>query len=141
MVDPQTTLGEQLLDLAIGERKAQVPADREQDHLRLKLAPLEQSGNRWGEEHRPSLSVKPPNLQHFREEREVFARLDAERLRLLRVHGDRAELDEVVRVAPTPCRAAAASPVAHLVSISISISAELSQLWISTQTTISLERT
>src|SRR5208283_1030712 len=56
MVDPQTTLGEQLLDLAIGERKAQVPADREQDHLRLKLAPLEQSGNRWGEEHRPSLS-------------------------------------------------------------------------------------
>jgi hypothetical protein len=41
MVDPQTTLGEQLLDLAIGERKAQVPADREQDHLWLKLAPLE----------------------------------------------------------------------------------------------------
>jgi hypothetical protein len=32
--------------------KSQVPADREQDHLRLKLAPLEQSGNRWGEEHR-----------------------------------------------------------------------------------------
>ena len=62
MVDPQTTLGEQLLDLAIGERKAQVPADREQDHLRLKLAPLEQSGNRWGEEHRPSLSGQTSKL-------------------------------------------------------------------------------
>jgi hypothetical protein len=62
MVDPQTTLGEQLLDLAIGERKAQVPADREQDHLRLKLAPLEQSGNRWGEEHRPNLSGQTPKL-------------------------------------------------------------------------------
>src|SRR5208337_2994279 len=44
------------------ERKAQVPADREQDHLRLKLAPLEQSGNRWGEEHRPSLSGQTSKL-------------------------------------------------------------------------------
>jgi hypothetical protein len=41
MVNPQTTLGEQLLNLAIGELKAQVPANREQDYLRLKLAPLE----------------------------------------------------------------------------------------------------
>src|SRR5208283_1991000 len=62
MVDPQTTLGEQLLDLAIGERKAQVPADRKQDHLRFKLSPLEQSGNRWGEEHRPSLSGQTSKL-------------------------------------------------------------------------------
>ena len=31
-----------------------------------------------------------------REQREVFARLKAKRLRLLRVHGERAELDEVV---------------------------------------------
>src|ERR1700758_5309290 len=54
MVDPQTTLGEQFLDLAIGEREAQVPADREQDHFRVKLAPLEQSGNRWDTEH-PSI--------------------------------------------------------------------------------------
>jgi hypothetical protein len=28
MVDPQTTLGEQLLDLAIGQRKAQAPEGR-----------------------------------------------------------------------------------------------------------------
>src|SRR5208282_6224593 len=62
MVDPQTTLGEQLRDLSIGERKTQVPADREQDHLRLKLAPPEQSGNRWGEEHRPSLSGQTSKL-------------------------------------------------------------------------------
>jgi hypothetical protein len=61
MVNPQTTLGKQLLDLAIGERKAQVPADREQDHLRLKLAPLElqhfQLLNR--------LATGGPNNQYF----------------------------------------------------------------------------
>ena len=32
------------------------------DHLRLKLAPLEQSGNRWGEEHQPSLSGQTSKL-------------------------------------------------------------------------------
>jgi hypothetical protein len=37
MVDPQPTLGEQLLDLVVGKREAQVPADRQQDHLRFKL--------------------------------------------------------------------------------------------------------
>ena len=52
MVDPQTTLGEQLLDLA------QVLADREQDHRRLKLAPLEQSGNRWDTEHPSILAAR-----------------------------------------------------------------------------------
>ncbi len=35
---------------------------QEQDNLRLKLAPLEQSGNRWGEEHRPSLSGQASKL-------------------------------------------------------------------------------
>src|ERR1700757_1217698 len=65
MVDPQTTLGEQLLDLAIAERKAQVPADREQDHLRLKLAPLEQSGNRWDTEH-PSILAASLSGQAFK---------------------------------------------------------------------------
>jgi len=39
MVDPQTTLEGQFLDLAIGEREGQVPADREQDHFRLILTP------------------------------------------------------------------------------------------------------
>jgi hypothetical protein len=62
MVDPQTTPGEQLLDLAIGERKAKVPADREQDHLRLKLAPLEQSGNRWARSIGPALSGQTSKL-------------------------------------------------------------------------------
>jgi hypothetical protein len=41
VIGVQTTLGEQLLDIAVGKWKAQVLADREQDHLRLKLAPLE----------------------------------------------------------------------------------------------------
>jgi hypothetical protein len=47
-------LGEQLLHVTVGKREAQVPADRKQDHLRFKLAPLEQSGNRWDTEHRAS---------------------------------------------------------------------------------------
>ena len=37
MVGVQAPLGEQLLDLAIGERKAQVPADREQELLKHPL--------------------------------------------------------------------------------------------------------
>jgi hypothetical protein len=61
MVNPQTTLCEQLLDLAIGERKAQVPADRQQDDLRLKLTPFElqhfQLLNR--------LATGGPNNQYF----------------------------------------------------------------------------
>src|SRR5208283_3914187 len=43
-------LGEQLLHVTVGKREAQVPADRKQDHLRFKLAPLEQPGNRWNTE-------------------------------------------------------------------------------------------
>jgi hypothetical protein len=41
MVGAQTTLDEQLLHITIGKRKAQIQADRKQDHLRFKLAPLE----------------------------------------------------------------------------------------------------
>jgi hypothetical protein len=37
----QAPLGEQLLHVTVGKREAQVPADRKQDHLRLKLPPLE----------------------------------------------------------------------------------------------------
>ena len=50
VVGAQAPLGEQLLHITIGKRKAQIPADRKQDHLRFKLAPLEQSGNRWDTE-------------------------------------------------------------------------------------------
>jgi hypothetical protein len=38
--------------------RAVVPADREQDHLRFKLAPLEQSGNRWDTEHPSILAAR-----------------------------------------------------------------------------------
>src|ERR1700757_5341964 len=51
-------LGEQLLHVTVGKREAQVPADREQDHLRFKLAPLEQSGNRWDTEHPSILAAR-----------------------------------------------------------------------------------
>ena len=54
MIGVQAPLGEQLLHVSVGKGEAQVPADRKQDDLRFKLAPLEQSGNRWDTEH-PSI--------------------------------------------------------------------------------------
>jgi hypothetical protein len=48
----QAPLGEQLLHVTVGKREAQVPADRKQNYLRFKLAPLEQTG--LDEEH-PSI--------------------------------------------------------------------------------------
>jgi hypothetical protein len=47
VIGVQAPLGEQLLHVTVGKRETQVPADRKQDHLGFKLAPLEQSGNRW----------------------------------------------------------------------------------------------
>ena len=41
VIGAQVSFGEQLLDVPLGKREAQVPADRKQDHLRFKLAPLE----------------------------------------------------------------------------------------------------
>jgi hypothetical protein len=41
VIGVQTSLGKQLLHVTVGKREAQVPADRKQDHLRLKLPPLE----------------------------------------------------------------------------------------------------
>jgi len=60
MVDPQTTLGEQLLDLAIGERKAQVPADREPEVILLPSpSPADgrriTSGSKWRHVNKPEI--------------------------------------------------------------------------------------
>src|SRR5208282_518919 len=57
VIGVQAALGEQLFHLTVGKREAQVPADRKQDDLRFKLAPLEQSGNRWDTEHPSILSA------------------------------------------------------------------------------------
>src|SRR5208337_2517676 len=51
VVDQKSALGKEFLHIAVGKGEAQVPADRKQDDLRFKLAPLEQSGNRWDTEH------------------------------------------------------------------------------------------
>src|SRR5271166_5027005 len=58
VIGVQAPLGEQLLHVTVGKRETQVPADREQDHLRFKLAPLEQSGNRWDTEHPSILAAR-----------------------------------------------------------------------------------
>src|SRR5208282_5035122 len=58
VIGVQAPLGEQLLHITVGKREAQVPADRKQDHLRSKLAPLEQSGNRWDTEHPSILAAR-----------------------------------------------------------------------------------
>jgi hypothetical protein len=45
VIGAQAPLGEQLLDVAVGKREAQIPADRQENDLRFKLAPLEQTGD------------------------------------------------------------------------------------------------
>jgi hypothetical protein len=58
----QAPLGQQLLHITIGKRKAQIPADRKQDHLRFKLAPLEQTGSGGCEDHiGPAYQSTPVN--------------------------------------------------------------------------------
>ena len=58
--DVEDLLAERGLHVAVGKREAQVPADGKQDHLRFKLAPLEQSGNRWDTEHPSILAARLP---------------------------------------------------------------------------------
>ena len=41
VVDQKSALGKEFLHIAVGKREAQVSADRKQDDLRFKLAPLE----------------------------------------------------------------------------------------------------
>ena len=45
VVGAQAPIGEQLLDVAIREREAQISTDRQENHLRFKLAPFEQTGD------------------------------------------------------------------------------------------------
>jgi hypothetical protein len=58
VIGVQAPLDEQLLHITVGKREAQVPADRKHDHLRFKLTPLEQSGNRWDTEHPSILAAR-----------------------------------------------------------------------------------
>ena len=46
MIGVQAPLGQEFLYVAIRQREAQIPTDRKENHLRFKLAPLEQTGNR-----------------------------------------------------------------------------------------------
>jgi hypothetical protein len=45
VIGGQAPLGQEFLYVAIRERKAQIPTDGQENHLRFKLAPLEQTGN------------------------------------------------------------------------------------------------
>jgi hypothetical protein len=57
VIHREPTLGQKLLDVAVRKRKAQIPADRQENELRLKLAPPEQAANRRVQkEHPTSLS-------------------------------------------------------------------------------------
>src|SRR5262249_21304007 len=57
VIGVQAPLGQQLLHITIGKREAQIPTDSQENHLRFKLAPLEQTRNRTREqEHRTNLS-------------------------------------------------------------------------------------
>jgi hypothetical protein len=57
VIHREPTLGQKLLDVAVGKREAQIPADRQENDIRFKLAPLEQAANRRVQkEHPTSLS-------------------------------------------------------------------------------------
>src|SRR6478752_1044623 len=55
VIGVQAPLGKQLLHVTVGKREAQVPADRKQNYLRFKLAPLERTG--LDEEHQSILAA------------------------------------------------------------------------------------
>jgi hypothetical protein len=44
VADLDTPLGAQLLDVAVGQAEAQVPADRQHDHIRRKRNPAKVEG-------------------------------------------------------------------------------------------------
>src|SRR5271167_3333463 len=54
MIGVQGPVGQEFLDVAIREREAQIPTDGQENHLRFKLAPLEQTANRRGQEEHPA---------------------------------------------------------------------------------------
>jgi hypothetical protein len=57
VVDQKSALSKEFLDVTVRERKAQVPADRKQDHFRFKSPPLEKTRNRRRQqEHQLSIS-------------------------------------------------------------------------------------
>jgi hypothetical protein len=64
MVDLDTSLGEEFLKVAVGQAEAQVPADRQHDHIRREAEAGEGGARRdrpagfgerssWSESHRP----------------------------------------------------------------------------------------
>src|SRR5580700_8150046 len=66
VIHREPTLGQKLLDIAVRKREAQIPADRQENDLRFKLAPLEQAANRRVQKEHPiSLSRQACELQLF----------------------------------------------------------------------------
>jgi hypothetical protein len=45
VIGVQAPLGQQLLNITIGKRKTQIPTNRQKNHFRFKLAPLEETGD------------------------------------------------------------------------------------------------
>jgi hypothetical protein len=66
VIHREHTLGQKLRDVAVRKREAQIPADRQENDLRFKLAPLEQAANRRVQKEHPiSLSRQACELQLF----------------------------------------------------------------------------
>ena len=58
VIGVQAPLGQEFLYVAIREREAQIPTDGQENHLRFKLAPPEQTGNRRHTEHPSILAAR-----------------------------------------------------------------------------------
>jgi hypothetical protein len=91
VVDLDAPLGQQLLDVPVGQPEAQVPADRQHDHLRREPKPGERrprrAGNpdaavRWHEPHHPGTRRRNRALQKA-ENRPASGRFSVLEFRLL----------------------------------------------------------
>jgi hypothetical protein len=54
MIGVQAPISEQVLDVTVRKREAQIPGDGRENHLRFKLAPLEKTTNRRCQEEHPA---------------------------------------------------------------------------------------
>src|SRR6476646_7919565 len=54
VIDRKSALDKQFFHVAVGQREAQVPPNRQQDDLRFELPPLEKTRNRSREQEHPT---------------------------------------------------------------------------------------
>jgi hypothetical protein len=70
VIHREPTLGQKLLNVAVRKGEAQIPADRQENDLRFKLAPLEQAANRRVQKDHPTSLSRQRWVQRYAPELE-----------------------------------------------------------------------